>query len=580
MKINKRKFVIAGATLAILIFGALFISLNKEGFISKADTLTDPTCPDPLTNPVSQACYLRAQTAPKFKPGHTLVRLGYTAYELPKDTYVEMAKRWGYGLQILNTSENTFKNTIDDAKLANPVTSLGKYLKVGLDDPDTYPLTIYLDRDSEPSSFPEGTFFKDRFGNILGSGTCITCSSWSTDPPESYLRQKLGKEVNGLVKLVTETKARIAVIEDAAERGLTISGYVGGYVSADPNTAASRGDQVSDDYVSQKKAYIQSVLSQVLRSVTPEHQTFVYYTSGARDNFRTSFWRNSGPAWQYNYMNQVADLPTNEMYYRLGNDGWIPASGDPHQWPATGVTIPYDALTQQLNGKVWEIANGQPLSFLYVAGGINTKNQETDTNHTYTGFLKMLYAAGMIGADEFYYDSGPATLGANLGGYLGPIDPNNPPPWTRQIMALGQVHGLFSYLEPIIRNGDLLSGYNNYNYLSKQNQKSYEFVPTQGNGSTNPATQDRVIARKLRSQDKWIVAAWAADGIDNPINVTIKDDEFNTNFTLNNINARAAGSVYLVTLESGSPVATLIDTDPLKPSLNAASMYEAGQLNF
>jgi hypothetical protein len=217
---------------------------------------------------------------------------------------------------------------------------------------------------------------------------------------------------------------------------------------------------------------------------------------------------------------------------------------------------------------------------MWVSGGLKTDNQETDTNHLYTGFLKILYTTGVIGIDQFYYDEIPGALGSAPGGYLGPIDPTNPPPWVRQIVAAGHVHGLFSYLEPIIRNGDLLSGYENYNYISKKNQKSYEFVPSQGAGSAHSAANDRVVARKLKGKDQWLVTAWAADGIDNPINVRIKDVNFNTDFTLNDITARSSGSVYLVTMENGSPVATLIDQNPLNPSANADDLYKAGKLNF
>lgn len=35
-----------------------------------------------------------------------------------------------------------------------------------------------------------------------------------------------------------------------------------------------------------------------------------------------------------------------------------------------------------------------------------------------------------------------------------------------------------------------------------------------------------------------------------------------------------------MTLDGGDPVSALIGTDPLNPSLNAATMFVSGQLNF
>jgi hypothetical protein len=175
---------------------------------------------------------------------------------------------------------------------------------------------------------------------------------------------------------------------------------------------------------------------------------------------------------------------------------------------------------------------------------------------TYTGFLKCLYTGGMIGGIAGYYASPPqaSVVGTNYS-ILGENDPKNqmngsfptniPPGWVLQIMALSHVHALFSHLENFLFNGDLLTGpqcsFLNYS------QPAYEFTNTAG------LFLDRVLVRKLRGQNQWIVTAWAADGITNNVTVTIP--------TIGNLTVTAvpAASVYQVTMSGTNVQQTLLD---------------------
>ena len=81
-------------------------------------------------------------------------------------------------------------------------------------------------------------------------------------------------------------------------------------------------------------------------------------------------------------------------------------------------------------------------------------------------------------------------------------------------------------------------------------QPAYEFTNT----VADPAA--RVLARKLRSSDQWLITAWASAGTDRTVTVTIP--------TLGSVSvlARACGSVYQATTTS----LTLVDVNGLLPT--------------
>jgi hypothetical protein len=70
----------------------------------------------------------------------------------------------------------------------------------------------------------------------------------------------------------------------------------------------------------------------------------------------------------------------------------------------------------------------------------------------------------------------------------------------------------------------------------------------------------RVVARKNRKRDEWLVTAWAAGGPDRRETVEIPF------FGKNTVQARATGSVYPVAPSKSGPVATLLDVDGMNPS--------------
>jgi hypothetical protein len=135
------------------------------------------------------------------------------------------------------------------------------------------------------------------------------------------------------------------------------------------------------------------------------------------------------------------------------------------------------------------------------------------------------------------------------------------------------VHALFSHLEDYIRNGDLVDD-GKYKHIWSNDQPAYELLPKElektatvkGKISVLPMGRPvRVVARKHRTKQEWLVEAWTAE---------VKAGEekhYDATVTLPGagevkLQARPAGSTYLVTLKDGKPVAKLLDPDEDNPS--------------
>lgn len=86
--------------------------------------------------------------------------------------------------------------------------------------------------------------------------------------------------------------------------------------------------------------------------------------------------------------------------------------------------------------------------------------------------------------------------------------------------------------------GDLLPGPDKHRW--SKDQPAYEF-PT---GDPNA----RVLARKLKDKPQWLITAWAADGKEREVKVTVPELGEAT------LNACAAGSVYEARHQEGKPV--------------------------
>lgn len=123
--------------------------------------------------------------------------------------------------------------------------------------------------------------------------------------------------------------------------------------------------------------------------------------------------------------------------------------------------------------------------------------------------------------------------------------PDKPPQFLMQMVILGRVHALFSHQEDFLRQGDMLHGPNKYSNVT--DQPAYEFP-------TGSATR-RVLVRQMPNEPKWLITAWASDGIEGPAPVEIPELGSVT------LQARAVGSVYTATLQDGRPRLRQVNAD-------------------
>jgi hypothetical protein len=292
----------------------------------------------------------------------------------------------------------------------------------------------------------------------------------------------------------------------------------------DPKVVAAKGDLSWGEYASQRKAYQEMFFTNAVRALT--NAIYVYYPIGNGFGDRTNW------DWDYKYMHKIADYPGISMYWGEFNTGW------------TGQGY-YGMLSQVLLAHGYDVKFGKPLSYNWVnAGwGVTKPNGWADIPRYY-GFLKTYYTSGMIGGIAGYF-AYPAE------GFNARFDANTPPHWLQQIETLSRVHAEFSYLEDILRNGDLLPGPDKH--ITAADQPAYEF--------RTGYSDTRVLVRKMKNSKRWLISAWAADGITRTVNVDIPG--------LKNISvqATAAGSLYDARIVNGVQSLTTLDSGSMSPSV-------------
>ena len=213
-----------------------------------------------------------------------------------------------------------------------------------------------------------------------------------------------------------------------------------------------------------------------------------------------------------------------------GHAGNTPAapmiSSNEAYFPTTKFTGHRNILLLVLNATSLEIATGDTLSYNWISGGWDG---DVADNGRWAGFLKCYYTAGMIGANTGKYGS------FVQGSYEALFPKATPPLWLTQLVATSHVHALFSQLEDYVRNGDLLPGPARHGI--SPDEPAYEF-PT-GDDTA------RVLVRKHRNQASWLITAWAADGPDRTVPISVPELGQLT------IEARVVGSVYTAHLRNG-----------------------------
>lgn len=462
---------------------------------------------------------LTERPRPTFRRGHTLPPLSRWGWTLPYDVRVELCERWGYALELGAVGERTIKRLDDPKSVEARIVALTK------SDPAKYPLLVITPRPFHSRAFreslPDAAWCRDANGQRLGEKPVF-----SPELPESIYRQA-AKLTAGCVAEVRK-RVPIAVLHNGGEYGQGVFGFDGKTWRQDPRVVAAKGTSSWFAYLSQRKARGERIIADAVRKAARGGLYLYYPTSGCPHRNRFADWWKW--AYGYEWMRGVSDIPNGESYYRHFNTGW---------------TGQMDMLTLALNSVGLQVALGEPLSYNWICFGWTREKLgakafgELDRA---MGFLKCYYTAGMIGGVAGYFAYPKGGFGADAG--------ETAPHWLEQMIVLARAHALFSHLEDLLRGGDLLPGPRMHRW--SQERPACE-IPTGDAGA-------RVVARKHRKRDEWLVTAWAAGGEDRDVTVEILP------LGKLKLRARACGSVYRVTRRAARPAVELIDRDGMRPT--------------
>jgi hypothetical protein len=508
---------------------------------------------------VTPAQYLASQPKPNFAAGHHLPHLTKFSWPFSYELTAEMGTNWGYALDLgWATPDIVAQMSISNSMVA-------KLINLATNYPDKFVVTVEVWKTSDSfTNPPAGLYCTNSAGLFVDStGTNFFSGNeyqkvFSPEGPEDYWASISDYQASFIN--VINSNVPIKIILNGGEYGLDVVGFGVQAWKQDPRVQAS--DIYSNmyntnntngiswpHYVSRNKSRQIWPLTEKIRQYVPNRELYIFYNTG-NEQARYVFpgyapWREgTSDFWGYwsEYMNTNNDMINLEDYF-TGPISWTNATGNT-------MFNTFDLLTRHLNGVGYNLTFlGKTNSYDWVSGGWSM----TDTNvlaaiPRYMGFLKCLYTAGTVGAVAGYFSfPGNTNVGSIFGGsgFNASFPSNSPPHWLQQIVALGHVHALFSHLDNYILDGDLLSG--PQHHFMASDQPAYEFTNTVADATA------RVLARKLRGQNQWIVTAWAAGGTNRNVTVTIP--------TIGALTVLAAdsGSVYKVTMTGTNVQQTLLD---------------------
>jgi len=460
--------------------------------------------------------WLRHETAPRFRPGHTLPPLGQMhCVNPPADLRAELARHWGFAVRLSRPKgePELLRLCLEDPAVFRPAAMVGNLANLEAD---------------RTRKWPEGTFLHSTDGTLAGGRQIF-----SPEMPDAAWQIILDEAVRQIDdQLGPLSPGTLAIIENWTEYGLAVPIELSKHAAQDPNVLAAKGSRSWQQYVSERKAYYEEKLAAVLRKRYPTalHTAYTYAGFVGKP---AGDW-----AWDWHQMKRTTDLPSPECYYNYFNSGFVGAK---------------DMLTLRLHARHLELQLGSPHYLGWLCAGYQRKITDYQGDPAqglysdlprWMGYLKMSYLAGMLG--------GITTGEFNCDVKYAPFDPTQPPKWLDQMTVLAHAHALFTWIEDDLRHSQLLPGPNPHPWSKEQ--PAYEF-PT-GHKNT------RVLVRRVNGASRWLIGAWAADGVEREVSVTIPDlGEYR-------LGARPAGTVHLVEQKPDARHVTWLDEDAMKPSLH------------
>ncbi len=240
---------------------------------------------------ISPAEWLKRQEAPAFRTGHTLPPLTRFGWTLPVDARIELAERWGYCLEFGGYATT---KAVEKA-LADPVSPGGRMIALAARDPGRYPLAVICSRELPAENVPPETWTRDTAGRFLdGTAKSMDGNEWhrgmktifSPEAPDSYWREAARLRADPIRRI--RERCRVAVVK-------------------------ARGETPWFEYISERKAHQEMIVSEAVRAAAPDRRLYIYYpTTGGTHRNRWGGWVQWG--FGYEWMRPVSDLASSEAY--------------------------------------------------------------------------------------------------------------------------------------------------------------------------------------------------------------------------------------------------------------------------
>lgn len=462
------------------------------------------------------ADWLRARRKPVFLPGHNLIPLSRYGWNgsMSVESRIELALRWGYALSLGQEVTPELVARLDDPQSDEArIVAASKALKIPLEVILSYRMPVLGEVPIEAWVRNAAGQPLNLIGEVAASSATDTKPVLSPIAPDSVWELAGSYRAEPLAVLMSKG-VEISIVLDGGERGIPVWGW-GQYTwPQDPAVVAAKNASGLPwlEYNSERKAHAEEIiLNAVKRTIG---KPFVFAHFGGDEGPLRNTWLltppytidNSG-GWLRADMKRWITYPGTTIYYNLFNTGF----------PRGTV----DCLTQLTNSAGLNVPAGEPLSY----GWLNPGDSQVGFADfsLWEGFLKCWYVTGMLGHCFCYWDY-PA------GGFNVPFEETNPPSWLVHQAIGGKVQGIFSQLAKFMRDSDLLVG--DGNHVVSTSDPSYEFVT--GDSGV------RVLARKHKILPEWLVVAWAWEGNQRNVTVSIPGIGATT------VRAVPSGGLYLI----------------------------------
>jgi len=312
--------------------------------------------------------------------------------------------------------------------------------------------------------------------------------------------------------------------------------------------------------VSEGKATQAGAIAELFVAAThPDVLHTLYLAGSAPHTGRFNEWGQV--SWDHRAMvahrvNNPTTVYSQQMYFGDNGEGGLGVRWtDAH--PDGGRSA--DHFTHALAAAANAIAAGSPQGYIWISPRGRHASSLVDRDEM-LGFLKAYYCLSMVGGPFFYefFDPGTDTNPATTIGAM--------PGWMETVIAMGEVHALYSHLDEFLYEGRVLPNAHGDSHPFQRWVTPFplyeQYAYPVGAPFTGPRDATvRVVARANAAGDAWLVAGWAASGADRDVDV-----ELPTPLGRMTLRMRRAGSVYRITRSAGSSTVTLVDLDARRPT--------------